>query len=176
MASKTPEVKGPSVYVRGAGAGTDSRNVDLDVPEQDIDHSRVRDTGIALSDARGIETDVPLASLGKVMADEKFFHEPVEVLLAEPGAESEHQFVELTVNGERAVGRRGETMRMKRCHLAVLAGAKMQAVVQKKITHPDGSQSYEEKFVLRPMYPFQVTEDNNPAGAKWLRTLLQNAA
>jgi hypothetical protein len=36
--------------------------------------------------------------------------------------------------------------------------------------------SYEERFVLRPMYPFQVTEDNNPAGAKWLRQLLQNAA
>lgn len=176
--AKTPELnqKSPSVYVRGAGAGTDSRNVAFDVPEQEIDHSLVKDTGIALSDARGIETDVPLASLSRVLNDEKFFNEPVEVLLAEPGTENEHQFVELTVNGERVCGRRGETMRMKRSHLAVLAGAKMQAVVQKKVTNSDGSTGYEERFVLRPMYPFQVTEDNNPAGAKWLRQLLQNAA
>ena len=173
--AKTPELaSAPRTYTRAGGI--DSRDVKLDVPEQDVDHSRVAETGIALSDARGIEMDVPLNSVKSMLADEKFFAEPVEVLLAEPGGEHEHQFVEITVNGERVCGRRGETMRMKRYHLAVLAGAKTQALIQKKITNSDGSTGYEERFVLRPMYPFQVTEDSNPAGAKWLRTFLQNAA
>jgi hypothetical protein len=177
MAGKTPEIGAassrPSMYRKPQ---TDSTNIEYDQPSQDIDHTLVRDTGIALSDARGIEMDVPLASLKEHLATEKFWQEPIEVLLADPGSEDEHQFVEITVNGERVCGRRGEPMRMKRCHLAVLAGAKTQAVVQKKVTHQDGSTGYEERFVLRPLYPFQVTSDANPVGQKWLRQLLQNAA
>jgi hypothetical protein len=172
--AKTPEIKSSPAFVKASGI--DSREVKFDVPEQDVNHSLVRDTGIALSDVRGIETDVPLHSLRETLADEKFFAEEVEVLLSEPGNENEHQFVEVTVNGHRVCGRRGDTMKMKRYHLAVLAGAKSQVLVQKKVTNSDGSTGYEERFVLRPVYPFQVTYDPNPAGQKWLRQLLQNAA
>lgn len=178
-AGKTPELGSapPSVPLTVTRRqGLDSTNIDLDTPSQDIDHARVRDTGIALSDVRGIETEAPLGSLKQVLAEEKFMQDVLEVQLADPGDENEHQFAEITVNGERVCVKRGDSAQMKRSHVAVLAAAKVQRVVQKKVTASDGSMGYEEKYVLRPVYPFQVMYD--PAGQvgnKWLRQILQSA-
>lgn len=156
--------------------GIDSTNVDYDTPHQDIDHNRVRDTGIALSDVRGIENDVHTSLAKAALENEKFMAERIEIQLADPGDENEHQFAEITVNGERVCIRRGDSATIKRSHLAVLAQAKVQRVVQTKVTAPDGSMGYEEKFVLRPVYPFQVMHDpSGKVGNTWLRTLLQNS-
>ena len=98
----------------------------------------------------------------------------IEVVFADPASEFEPQFVEAGVNGEKICIRRGDTARIKRCHLAVIAGAKTERLAQKKITLPDGSMGYEERSVLQPVYPFQVIHD--PAGAKgitWLRQAMQ---
>lgn len=174
--SKTPEIQrrdAPSIGPRATGL--ESQRVEPDVPVQDVDHSRVAKTGIALDNARGIELDPFTPNTKKLFEDERFMAERIEVMLADPGNEDEHQFAEITVNGERVCIRRGETGIMKRCHLAVLAGAKTQRLVQTKITNPDGSMGYQEKFVLRPIYPFQVVNDPNPKGALWLRQLLQQA-
>jgi len=94
--AKTPEIKS-SINSYERRPGLDSREVKFDVPEQDVDHARTAETGIALADVRGIEVDPMTANTKKLLADEKFMAEPVEIQLADPGTEDEHQFAEITV-------------------------------------------------------------------------------
>lgn len=169
--SKTPELNS---FERKPGL--ESQAITPDNPTQDVDHSLTKTQGIALSDVRGIETEPPTGDVKRALSNEQFMAEWVEIQLAEPGSEDEHQFAEITVNGDRVCIRRGDSAKIRRYHLAVLAAAKQQRLVQKKITNPDGSMGYQESFVLRPVYPFSVLSDSNRAGSTWLRQLLQSAA
>lgn len=158
-------------------ATLDSENVALDTPAQDVDHNLVRTTGIALADAQGIENEATVSSVKRALSEEQFMAERVQVILGSPQNDSDHQFCEVTVNGEYVCLRRdGETAYdVKRAHLGVIASAKVQRLVQKKITLPDGSMGYEERAVLQPLYPFQVLSDPNPRGVTWLRQMLQRS-
>jgi hypothetical protein len=128
-----------------------------------------------LQDGAGIEIE-PVYNT-KALDEEYFYRMPVEVHLHEPADESEPAFAEVTVNGERRTLVRGETYTIPRCHVAILASAKTQRLMQKKIVNSDGSQGYEERMVSRLTYPFSVIHD--PAGAKgadWLRQALKMQA
>lgn len=153
-----------------------TESIELDQPTQDVDHSRVAATGIALSGAAGIETEAPTRNVAQALQDERFMHDILEVTFAEPADENEPQFVEAGVNGEKICVLRGSTARLKRCHVAVIAAAKQERLKQVKVTAPDGSMGYQEQMVLKPVYPFQVLHD--PAGAKgvtWLRQIMQRS-
>jgi hypothetical protein len=161
------------IYKRVAIA---SENVEFDTPSQDVDHGRVRETGIALPDARGIEIEPPTRNVAEALSNEAFMQQMLEVTFADPGNENEHQFVEGGLNGEKFCFRRGDTVKVKRCHLAVIANAKQERLKQTKVTAADGSMGYEERMVLQPVYPFQVTYD--PAGQRgisWVRQVLQRS-
>jgi hypothetical protein len=125
-----------------------------------------------VQDGSGIELE-PVVS--KAALDEEYFYRmPIEVHLHDPADESEAAFAEVRVNGELRTMLRGETYTIPRSHVAVLAQAKAQRMMQKKIVNPDGSMGYEERMVTRLAYPFSVVHD--PAGAKgadWLRQLLK---
>lgn len=106
---------------------------------------------------------------------EAFMAQVLEVQLQEAGSDEENQYAEVNVNGDYRIIRRGDIGMLKRYHVAVLAQAKEQRLVQKKVVAPDGSMAYEERLVARQTYPFTVIHD--PAGRKgtdWLRQQLAN--
>jgi len=158
--------------------GVDSRSVEHDNPTERVDIAAAVSTGsgIALVDtAAGIETEPPTRNIAAALSDEQFFAQPIEIILHAAATDDEHEYCEVTVNGLRHCLRRdGETVhRTTRAHLAVICAAKVQRVVQKKITNSDGSMGYEEKAALQALYPFQLVSDPNPKGAAWLRQQLQ---
>jgi len=107
---------------------------------------------------------------------EQFMAQDVEIQLMEAGNEDENQYVEVTVNGDYRIARRGDMMTLKRYHLAVLANAKELRMKQTRVTDPDGSMRYEERMVSKMTYPFTVIHD--PAGrrgADWVKNILQNS-
>ncbi len=159
-------------------AQLDSTDIDLDTPSTDVDHGLVKDQGLALvGGTAGIETEGPTASVKAALADEKFMAEFVEAQFHDPATEHDPQFVEGGVNGERFCFARdsNRTYKVRRSHLGVIASAKMERLVQRRITLPDGSMGYEEKMVLQPLYPFSVIYDANPKGGTWLRQVLQRS-
>ena len=100
--------------------------------------------------------------------------EELEVFFNEPGNEHEPAFVEVNVNGDYRMVMRGDTAKLRRYHVAVLAAAKQSRVRQKKIVNADGSMGFQEENVLSLTYPFQVMHDPSPKqGAPWLKKLLQ---
>jgi hypothetical protein len=106
----------------------------------------------------------------KQLDDERFMAEELEIHLMEPGSDDEPQFVEVRVNGDYRMGVRGNTLFLKRYHVAVLAQAKEQRLQQKKIVNADGSMGYQEAMVSRPTYPFSVIHDpSGKKGSDWLR-------
>ncbi len=107
--------------------------------------------------------------------EEAFMRDELEVFFNEPGNENEPAFVEVNVNGDYKMIVRGNTAKLRRYHVAVLANAKQSRVRQRKIVQPDGSMGFQEENVLALTYPFQVMHDPNPQkGVPWLRQLLSN--
>jgi hypothetical protein len=106
---------------------------------------------------------------------EAFMRDELEVFFNEPSNENEAAFVEVNVNGDYRMVVRGNTAKLKRYHVAVLANAKQSRVRQRKIVNPDGSMGFSEENVLALTYPFQVMHDPRPQqGVPWLRQLLSN--
>jgi len=152
-----------ATYQRKKGVDTD--NVDIvNATETIADAAK---GGVELDTDRVIKTD----DLDMV----QFMNQEVVILLAEPASEQEPDIVEVNVNGDYRMGIRGNEMRVKRSHLAVMARAKQSRVRQRKTVDRDGSMSFSEETVLQLTYPFQVVEDPDPRrGAPWLRQLLSN--
>ena len=122
--------------------------------------------GIAFDNERVYRTDQ--------LDQEAFMRDEMEVMLSEPTSENDPSFVEITVNGDYKLAIRGDTVKMRRYHVAVLAQAKQSRVRQRKIVNPDGSMGFQEENVLALSYPFQVIHDPNPkVGGPWLRNLIQ---
>lgn len=125
--------------------------------------------GVAIDTDRVISTDA--------LDQEAFMRDELEVYFNEPGNENEPAFVEVNVNGDYRIAVRGDTVKLRRYHVAVLANAKQSRVRQRKIVQPDGSMGFQEENVLALSYPFQVMHDPNPKqGAPWLRQLLSTPA
>jgi hypothetical protein len=131
-------------------------------------------TGRDVLGAMEIDLEVPKGPVD--MSLEQFMAQEIEVLLADAANDDENQFVEVKVNGDYRIGRRGEMVMLKRYHVGVLAQAKELRMKQTRIVLPDGSMGYQEQMVSKQTYPFSVL--NDPAGRKgsdWLRGQLQNA-
>jgi hypothetical protein len=121
----------------------------------------------------GIETDIDRVIRTDQIDQEVFMRDELEVFFNEANNESDPGFVEVNVNGDYRMVVRGETAKLRRYHVAVLANAKQSRVRQRKIVNADGSMGFQEDNVLSLTYPFQVTHDPNPKmGVPWLKKLL----
>jgi hypothetical protein len=124
----------------------------------------------------GMEINTDRLPTPTELSYEQFMAQDMELQTMDAGSEEDNQFVEVTVNGDYRICRRGETLLCKRYHVAVLANAKELRLQQKKVVNVDGSMGYEDKMVARQTYPFSVIHD--PAGRRgidWLRAELKNA-
>lgn len=125
----------------------------------------------------GVQIDTDRVISTDALDQEAFMRDELEVYFNEPGNENEPAFVEVNVNGDYRLAVRGDTVKLRRYHVAVLANAKQSRVRQRKIVQPDGSMGFQEENVLALSYPFQVMHDPNPKqGAPWLRQLLSTPA
>lgn len=121
----------------------------------------------------GVQIDTDRVLRTDALEQEAFMRDELEVFFNEPGNEHEPGVVEVNVNGDYRMAVRGETAKMRRYHIAVIASAKQSRVRQKKIVNADGSMGFQEENVLSLTYPFQITHDPNPKlGGPWLKKLL----
>lgn len=125
--------------------------------------------------AGGHEIDTDRVIRTDQIDQEAFMRDELEVFFNDPQTENEPSFVEVNVNGDYRIAIRGNTVKLRRYHVAVLAQAKQSRVRQRKIVNPDGSMGFQEENVLALTYPFQVMHDPNPKqGVPWLRQMLAN--
>lgn len=123
----------------------------------------------------GIEIDTDRVLRTDQLDQEMFMRDELEVYINEPGNDNDNRFVEVNVNGDYRVVVRGDTVKLRRYHVAVLAQAKQSRVRQKKIVNGDGSMGFVEENVLSLTYPFSVTQDpRGKQGGDWLKQLLSN--
>jgi hypothetical protein len=121
----------------------------------------------------GIEIDTDRVIRADQLDEEAFMRDELEIYFNEPGNENEPSFVEVNVNGDYRMVMRGDTSKLRRYHVAVIANAKQSRVRQRKILNQDGSMGFQEDNVLALTYPFQVMHDPNPRmGVPWLKKLL----
>jgi hypothetical protein len=127
--------------------------------------------------AHGIEIDTDQVIRTEELDFEKFMRDELEVHINESQNENDAAFVELNVNGDYRMIVRGDTAKLRRYHVAVLAQAKQSRVRQRKIVNQDGSMGFVEENILSLTYPFSVVNDPNPKqGAPWLKQILSNPA
>lgn len=153
----------------------DSGNVDI---TNAVQTSSINDTvagrtpggdGVSIDTDRVIRTDE--------LDFESFMRDELEVFLNEATNENDPGFIEINVNGDYRLVVRGDTAKLRRYHVAVLAQAKQSRVRQRKVVNPDGSMGFVEENVLSLTYPFSVTNDPNPRkGGPWLKQMLSNPA
>lgn len=125
------------------------------------------------------ELDVPIAAdLKKLVAEEAFLSDVLDVYLPEPADENDFPFVFLNVNNIQPKNlRRGETHKLKRYEVEALARAKYTKVRSERRVLADGSETMEQKVSYHPVYPFSVISD--PAGGRgtaWLKNILSQPA
>lgn len=153
--------------------GVDSDNVDI---VGAVETSSIEDTAAGRG-SRGVTIDTDKIISTDALEFEAFMRDELEVILGDAQSENEPSFIELNVNGDYRLAMRGDTVKLRRYHVAVLAQAKQSRVRQKKVVHPDGSMGFQEENVLSLTYPFQVSYDPNPKkGAPWLKQMLSNPA
>jgi hypothetical protein len=125
----------------------------------------------------GIDLDTEPVIRADALDRELFMRDELEVFLNEAQSENDPGFVEINVNGDYRLAVRGDTCKLRRYHVAVLAQAKQSRVRQRKVVNADGSMGFIEESVLALTYPFSVTHDPRPKeGGPWLRQLLANPA
>jgi hypothetical protein len=165
--------KPPSINTYERKPTVDSQNVDIEGGVEKID------TAALASGAKqaGISIDTDKVIRTEDIDHEAFMRDELEVFFNEAQNENDAAFVEVNVNGDYRLAVRGDTCKLRRYHVAVLAQAKQSRVRQKKIVNADGSMGFQEEQVLSLTYPFQVTHDPRPQkGAAWLRQLIANPA
>lgn len=148
------------------------RSKTIDADSVDIDQREIDAKDFA---DRVIVTE-PVYSTDQ-LDEEAFMRQEVEVHFHDAPTEDDPQFVDVSVNGDRRIVRRGDTARLTRAHIGVLCDAKQARLVQKKIVAPDGSMGYEERMVTQLSYPFSVVGDpSGKRGSEWLKKKLAQAA
>lgn len=149
----------------------DSEDVDI---VGKVQTSSIADTAAGQT-GPAIEVDMDRIYSTQQLDNEKFMRDELEVHFHEPQSENDPAFVEVNVNGDYKMAVRGDTVKLRRYHVAVLAQAKQSRVRQRKIVNADGSMAFVEENVLSLSYPFSVTHDPNPKrGAPWLKQMLSN--
>lgn len=150
-----------------------SEEVDIVNPTSPLD---IRAALNSLDPLAGMEIDIDRVPTPAQLTHEQFMAQDMELQTMDPGSEEENQYIEVNVNGDYRMCRRGESLLCKRYHVAVLANAKELRLKQVKIVNGDGSMGYKEEMTSRMTYPFSVIHD--PAGRQgvdWLRKELQQS-
>lgn len=143
------------------------------ISSEDVDIVGAVTPAAEASKAGGIEIDTDRVIRADQLDEEAFMRDELEVFFNDPGNENEPSFVEVNVNGDYRMVIRGDTAKLRRYHVAVLANAKQSRVRQRKIVAQDGSMGFQEENVLSLTYPFQVMHDPNPkVGVPWLKKML----
>lgn len=143
------------------------------ISSEDVDIVGAVTPAAEASKPGGIEIDTDRVIRADQLDEEAFMRDELEVFFNDPGNENEPSLVEVNVNGDYRMVVRGDTAKLRRYHVAVLANAKQSRVRQRKIVSPDGSMGFQEENVLSLTYPFQVMHDPNPkVGAPWLKKML----
>lgn len=141
-----------------------------------VQTSSIQDT-IDGKQSRGPEIDTDKIYNTDQLDFEAFMRDELEVYVGEAQNENEAGYVEINVNGDYRCIVRGDTVKLRRYHVAVLAQAKQSRVVQRKIVNADGSMGFVEENRLSLTYPFQVSHDPSPKkGIPWLKQMLSNPA
>lgn len=165
--------KPPSINTYERKPTVDSNNVDIQGGVEKIDTAALAAGG----PKGGIEIDTDRIIRTEDIDHEAFMRDELEVFFNESQNENDSSFVEINVNGDYRLAVRGDTCKLRRYHVAVLAQAKQSRVRQKKIVNADGSMGFAEEQVLSLTYPFSVISDPRPQkGGAWLRQLLSNPA
>lgn len=153
----------------------DSGNVDI---ANAVQTSSISDTAAGRTPGgEGVTIDTDRVIRTEEIDFESFMRDELEVFLNEATNENDPAFVELNVNGDYKLAVRGDTVKLRRYHVAVLAQAKQSRVRQRKIVNADGSMGFVEENILSLTYPFSVTNDPNPRkGGPWLKQMLSNPA
>lgn len=152
---------------------TNSYERNKSIASEDVDIINKVTPAAEASSSGGIEIDTDRVIRTDQIDQEAFMRDELEVFFNEPGNENEPSFVEVNVNGDYRMVVRGDTTKLRRYHVAVIAAAKQSRVRQRKIVNPDGSMGFQEENVLSLTYPFQVMNDPNPKlGVPWLKKLL----
>jgi hypothetical protein len=111
----------------------------------------------------------------KKQFDELAFNEQfVEVMVHESTDEKAENPVFTACNGVTQYFLRGETQKVRRKYVAILASCKEHSIKTVEYTQPDGARAMRIERSSSLKYPFSVIYD--PAGKKgadWLRSLLQ---
>lgn len=151
----------------------DSSNVDIVGGVEKVNTAALA----AGADQGGVVIDTDKVIRTDDLDFEAFMRDELEVFINEAQNENDASFVEINVNGDYRLAVRGDTVKLRRYHVAVLAQAKQSRVRQRKIVNPDGSMGFQEENVLSLTYPFSVVNDPRPQkGGPWLKQLLSNPA
>lgn len=127
-----------------------------------------------LDDTPDIETVSASKDMKKLIDDEAFMNEMVEVVVHESTREDEPNHIVLSVNGRNMPVIRGVPTRMRRMYVEVLARMKETRYSQKQ----DAVQLDNIQFIPRTalVYPFTVTVDSNDRGRAWLQNVIAEAS
>lgn len=115
-------------------------------------------------------------SLGEYAAELAFNEEPVDVVVHESTDKNEQMLVDVYCNGVPQRFIRGETQKVKRKFVEILARAR-----QTSISTTTAAQGQDGEVVNRinkhtaVRYPFSVVYDPNPKGRDWLKRVLASA-
>jgi hypothetical protein len=150
---------------------TYQRQSTLDSSDVEIQNA-VQDASEAVS-SKGIEIDTSSVIRSDELDFEQFMRDELDVFINEAQNENDPSIVEINVNGDYRMAVRGDTVKLRRYHVAALARAKQSRVRQRKVVNADGSMGFVEEQVLSLTYPFSIVSDPRPQkGGPWLKQLL----
>ncbi len=109
-------------------------------------------------------------ALAKLLKDEEFMNEMVEVLLHPSANEEDPDHVVLAVNGTNQVVWRDVPTNVKRKYVEVLA--RMKETKYRQVRNPIEPDRSELIPRTGAIFPFEVLRDENPKGRAWLRSIL----
>ena len=151
------------------------RKKEVNTQEQSIAQSAPLDvpTTGSLDGLIRVDQDIIMAdstALGDYAAELAFMEEYVDVMVHESTDENAAPVVDVYVNGTPQWFVRGQSQKVKRKFVEVLANARQTSI--KTNVHQDSENVYNrinKHTALR--YPFSM-QDSNPRGQAWLRNLL----
>ncbi len=105
----------------------------------------------------------------------KFMAELLEIYIIPSTNPQDSKLFPVATNTGSHVFERGKTYTVRRNVVEILARCKRTGYSQKDFVNPDGVMDSMQIPTTALAFPFQVTRDDNPKGAHWLRfTLAQN--
>lgn len=105
-------------------------------------------------------------------ANMAFLEEPVMVRIAQTNDKNADQVIELIVNGEIQLLRRGEPKTVKRKFVDLMARMKSTRFASHERTADNGEKYMEQVPYTATVHEFTVMKDANPLGEAWLKATL----